>query len=311
VEQRLTQLTMAVILQAVFSSRLEPAALEAAEQAVQTVSRIAQGEFFWPASWPDAMPWTARKRRAMAMLRGLVERHLQDRLAQPEDGWPDDLLSRLMALHRAEPGRWTLRAVADECTTAFLAGHETVAASLTWWCWCLADNPQEQDRLAQEVAQALAGADPGPQHLGALPRLRASLQESQRLYPAAPMLINRRATAPVTLGGRTLPARTLFMIPVQQLQRDARWYPQPDHFQPERFLQPDEQRPRGAWMPFGAGPRVCLGQHLAQDEMLVVAALLLQRWSLAPAPGEPAPVPEMAVTLRPRTPLRLTLLARR
>lgn len=137
-----------------------------------------------------------------------------------------------------------------------------------------------------------------------------------RLYPAAPVLLTRRATAPVTLGPWQLPARTLFMIPVQLMQLDARWFPEPQAFRPERFDAkarngqaggPAQEAPRGAFMPFGAGPRICLGQHLVMAEMTVIAAMILQRHTLDVPPGMAAPKPVMNVTLRPQSPLNLAL----
>jgi len=118
----------------------------------------------------------------------------------------------------------------------------------------------------------------------------------------------------VQLGPWRLPARTLFMIAPGLMQRDARWFPQPDAFQPQRFADADKDgapaAPRGSWMPFGTGPRVCLGQHLASTEMTVVAAMVLQRLRLSVPEGAGAPRPVLQVTLRPSTPLRLRLQSR-
>jgi cytochrome P450 len=98
------------------------------------------------------------------------------------------------------------------------------------------------------------------------------------------------------------------MVPVHRLHHDPRTFPEPQAFRPERFGPDAPPLPRGAWLPFGVGPRVCLGQHLALAEMTVIAAMVLQRFRLAPAEGEPAPRPVMRVTLRPERPLRLQLL---
>ena len=134
-----------------------------------------------------------------------------------------------------------------------------------------------------------------------------TLQETLRLYPAAPVLLSRRSTKAFTLGGWQLPARTMFTVPVQLMQHDARWFPDPATFRPERFSDDAPAVPRGAFMPFGAGPRVCLGQHLALAEMTVIAAMFLQRFSVTAPEGMAPPTPVLNITLRPEKPLRLTL----
>ncbi|WP_302789480.1 hypothetical protein, partial [Escherichia coli] len=93
-----------------------------AEEAVRAVSAAANADFYWPASTPDWVPWKRGKARAMAVLNGLIDRQLHARLDLPERAWPDDLLSRLLRLHRDDARRWPLQAVHDECMTAFLAG---------------------------------------------------------------------------------------------------------------------------------------------------------------------------------------------
>lgn len=306
IERALTELAMDVIARMLFSNSIG-AETQAAAAAIHRLGVAANSEFFWPASWPDAMPWKRGKRAALALLRGLIERQLQARLALAPAQRPDDLLTRLLQLRQADPAAWPLQAVRDECMSAFLAGHETVAATLTWWAWCLAAHPATQRRAADEVRQALQGRVPTADDLAALPFLTQTLQETMRLYPAAPVLLSRRSTGPLTLGPWRLPARTLFMVPVQLMHRDARWFAEPLEFRPERFAPGAPAVPRGAYLPFGVGARVCLGQHLAMAEMQVVAALLLQRHVLSVPAGEPAPRPVLNVTLRPERSLRLGL----
>ncbi len=141
----------------------------------------------------------------------------------------------------------------------------------------------------------------------ALRYLTQTLEETMRLYPAAPILISRRAMQPVALGAWQFPARTLFMLPIQLMHHDARWFPEPHAFRPERFADDAPAIPRGAYMPFGTGPRVCLGQHLAMTEMTVAAALILQRYALSAPPGMAAPRATLNVTLRPEQPLHLAI----
>lgn len=309
VESALTTLAMDVILRMTFSARIDLDA-KAIEEAVRRAMVIANEELYWPASWPAWVPWKRAKRQALATLNTLVWQHLNARLSQPEHDWPDDVLSRLLKLHRQSPQAWPLQAVRDECITAFIAGHETVAASLSWWAWCMASHPEAQAKAADEVRQVLQGRAPSAADMTELPYLTQTLEETLRLYPAAPLLNTRRASRPVNLGPWRFPARTLFLIPVQLMHHDPRWFPDPLAFCPERFARDQAAFPRGAYLPFGAGPRVCLGQHLAMTELKVIAAALLQRFRFEASPGRAAPKLVFNVSLRPGPPLHLSFTAR-
>ncbi|WP_423762955.1 cytochrome P450 [Burkholderia sp. NLJ2] len=306
IESALTSLAMDVIMRTMFSDTIGDDA-RAAEDAVRAVSAAADAAFYQPASTPDWMPWKRGKVRATAVLNGLIDRQLRARVDLPERTWPDDLLSRLLRLHRADARKWPLQAVHDECMTAFLAGHETTAGALTWWAWCMATNPAVQAAARDEVSRVLGGRAPSADTRSSLRYLTQTLDETLRLYPSAPILISRRASRPVALGAWQFPARTLFMLPLQLMQRDERWFPEPDAFRPERFADDAPALPRGAYMPFGTGPRVCLGQHLAMTEMTVVAAMILQRYVLSVPPGMTPPRAVLNVTLRPEHALHLAI----
>ncbi|WP_413674906.1 cytochrome P450 [Massilia cellulosiltytica] len=309
IESAFTSLGMDVIVRMMFSSGIDADARDA-ERAVHDVAVAGNAEMYWPRSWPDWMPWKARKRRALATLDRLIDGHVQARMALPQAEWPQDLLTRLLALHVGDPVTWPLKAVRDECMSTFLAGHETTAAALTWWSWCMAANPSAQAAARAEVDAVLEGRLPTAADLPALDYLGRTLQETLRLYPAAPILITRRSVRPITLGGWQLPARTMFGIPLHLMHHDARWFPQPDAFRPERFAPGAPTIPRGAFMPFGTGPRVCLGQHLALAEMTLLAAMFLQRYMVVAPAGMAPPKPVFNITLRPETPLTLRLTAR-
>ncbi len=312
IESALTMLTMDVILQMVFSSHIGED-VRVAEQAIRVTSAAANAEFYWPASMPDWMPWKGNKRKALRTRKDLIERHLQRRLKLAREAWPDDLLTRLLQ-SRDDGTALSMQNVRDECMTIFLAGHETTAATLVWWAWCMASNPDAQRSAREEVQRVLQGCAPSAETLPQLAYLVQTLKETLRLYPVAPLLISRRATRAVQLGEWTLPARTLFMIPVHLMHRDPRWFADPEAFRPERFVSDAPgvpELPRGAYIPFGAGPRVCLGQHLAMNEMTVIAAMLLQRFTLSVPAGAAPPRPVLNVTLRPELPMHLAIMQRR
>ncbi|WP_426176581.1 cytochrome P450 [Massilia sp. TWR1-2-2] len=308
VESALTSLAMDVIVRMMFSSDIDEDA-RIAERAVHDTARAANAEMYWPASWPDCMPWKATKRRGIKVLNGMIDRYVQARLRLASQDWPEDMLTRLLILHRDDPVAWPLKAVRDECMTTFLAGHETAAATLTWWTWCLAANADTQAAARREVQDTLQGRVPTANDLPKLRYLTQTLQETLRLYPSVPVLMSRRAVGRISLGRWQLPKRTMFMVPVQLMHHDPKWFPDPLAFRPQRFSEGVPDIPRGAFMPFGTGPRVCLGQHLALTEMIVIAAMFLQRFAVTVPVGIFAPEPVFNITLRPSQPLCLTLSA--
>jgi cytochrome P450 len=142
--------------------------------------------------------------------------------------------------------------------------------------------------------------------------MAALVKETLRRYPPVPGVLMRRAIGDVQIGEWLVPKGSLVTIPFFAAQVDARWFPQPERFDPARF-EGDAARdlPRGAWIPFGAGPRVCIGNSFASMEMTLALAMLVQRFTLRPAPGQTIPEARMQVTLRPTGGLRLVLQARR
>ena len=323
----LDRLTMDVILRTLFSQPAGTAMAADAGRATQVLSHSAMREMFWPVTLPDwlPLPGKAAKRWGLRTLHGLVRQQIAQRLALPAGTAPQqDLLAMLLAARddsaeppaagcapggAAQPGAaLSSTEVHDQCMVMFQAGHETSATALLWWCWLMASHPAAQQRARQEVQAVLGGRLPGPADLPALDWLGASLKEAMRLHPPVGGLMSRRVRQPLQLGGYTVPAGALLRITPAVIHRDARWFPQPDAFLPGRFTAGAPPLPRGAWMPFCTGPRVCIGQHFAQMEMTLVAAMLLQRHALHTVPGDAAPEPDFQVTLRPRGPLRLRLV---
>lgn len=305
-----SHLTMDVISRTLFSTPIGRDTAAAAD-AVQVLSETALAEMFWPVTLPDwlPLPGKAAKRRASRLLHGLLAGHIDARRSAGDDR--ADLLGMLKALRDEATGEaLSPQEVYDQCMVSFQAGHETSATALLWWSWLLAAHPEVQDRARAEVDAVLAGRVPTAADVAALPWLAATLKEAMRLFPPVAAVMTRRLTRAVTVGGVELPARTLVRVTPWLLHRDPRWWPEAEAFRPERFLDgAPHEIPRGAYIPFGLGPRVCLGQHFAVLEMTLIAALVLQRFTLAPSSAA-APRPRMAVTLRPEGGLRLRLAAR-
>ena len=313
VAELMTRLTMDVILRTLFSQPEQGEAHDAA-RATQVLSRSAMREMFWPVTLPDWLPLAGKraKRWGLRTLHGLVRRHIAQRQAVPPDQAPqDDLLAMLLAVRSDDTGQCLSDAeLHDQCITMFQAGHETSATALTWWAWLMASHPQAQQQAYGELRAVLGAREPTAADIPALDWLGASLKEAMRLYPPLGALMSRRVVAPLRLGPWTLPAGALLRVTPWVIQRDPRWFPDPGAFRPERFVAAAEPPPRAAWMPFGTGPRVCIGQHFAMLEMTLLAALLLQRYELLTLPGGAPPDPDFNVTLRPRKALRLRLLRR-
>ncbi len=311
-----SHLAMDVISRTLFSAPIS-GDTRAAAGAVQVLSQTALREMFWYTTLPDwlPLPGKAAKRAARALIQGLIRERMNERQRLP-DGSRTDLLAMLLALRDEDSGAaLSDQEVFDQCVLSFQAGHETTATALLWWSWLMASHPQAQARAVAEIDAVLGGRPPGADALQALPWLGATLKESMRLYPPVAAMMTRRLTRDTELGGVQLPARTLVRVTPWLLHRDPRWWPQmPEAFWPQRFMPATESWtpdpiPRGAYIPFGLGPRVCLGQHFAQLEMTLIAAQLLQRFRLK-ALGDTPPAPRLAVTLRPQGGLRLQLEAR-
>jgi cytochrome P450 len=258
------------------------------------------------------LPRQAVKRKALRLLDGVVRSQIRKRRAGAGTG--DDLLGMLLAARDEQGDERPLSddEIRDQLMTIFLAGHETTATALAWAAWALAADPELATRAAAEVDGVLGARAPTMADLPRLPFMAALVKETLRRYPPVPSVLMRRAIEDVRIGEWLVPKGSLVTIPFFVAQADARWFPQPERFDPARF-EADAARdlPRGAWIPFGAGPRVCIGNSFAAMEMTLALAMLVQRFTLRPAPGQAIPEARMQVTLRPAGGLRLVLQARR
>jgi cytochrome P450 len=218
---------------------------------------------------------------------------------------PGDLLGLLLAA--VDAGELDERSVRDEIVTMVIAGHETVASSLTWTLHLLAGAPAEQERLNAEVDAVLGGRDPGWSDLGRLPVARAVVDESLRLYPPA-WVLSRRAACDDVVAGVAVPAGTVLVLSPWLLHRRPGSFADPLRFDPSRFLTGAPLEP-GAYVPFGAGARLCIGRDFALVEQVLALVTLLRRWRLERLPDHRVAV-DALVTLRPRGGLPLRWVPR-
>jgi cytochrome P450 len=218
---------------------------------------------------------------------------IDHRLVHPTDS--ADLLNVLL---RADGGRWPRQRIRDEALTFMLAGHETTANAMSWFWYLMALHTEARDRMLAEIDDVLGTRRAGADDLGRLPWTTACLQESQRYFSAV-WTIGRRAIEDDVIGGHHIRRGTTVLIPIHHIHHDPRWWPDPETFDPGRFYPSDRSRPRSAYLPFGGGRRVCIGQSFALMEMVLIAAIMSQRFTFVLAPGEPVEL-EATLTLRPK-----------
>jgi cytochrome P450 len=222
-----------------------------------------------------------------------------------------DLLTLLMAAHDDEgTGGMTDDQLRDEIITLFIAGHETSANSLTWTWYLLSQYPDVEARLVDELRRVLDGRTPTLKDIPNLPYTDQVIKESLRMYPPA-WNQTREVLEDVPLGGYIVPKGSIVMISPFIVQHNPRYFDDPECFDPDRFAEGNERRiPRGAYFPFSAGPRVCIGQPFAMLEMQLILATIAQRFKLTLTPGYDVQV-EPFISLRPRGGLPMEIGERR
>jgi cytochrome P450 len=267
-----------------------------------------------PTAFFDLPEWVVRPRgrefrRAVATLDRIVNRIVAERRASGESR--DDLLSMLLEARDEETGEgMTDRQLRDELVTLFLAGHETTAISLAWTFHLLAQNPRAEAILQAEVDGVLTErAAPAFEDLEHLHYARMVAEESLRLYPPA-YVFSRRAAADDRLGPYRMPAGAHIVISPYALHRRPDYWPEPDAFWPERFAPGARtDRPKLAYLPFGGGPRVCIGNSFAMMEHAIVLAAAVRLWRLESIPGREVRT-EPRITLRPKGGLPMRVMSR-
>jgi cytochrome P450 len=255
-------------------------------------------------------PWipTLRRRRfrrAVAELDAILFDIIARRRGSPGG---EDLLSLLIHAAAAEDGTMTDRQLRDEAMTMFVAGHETTAVALSWAFLLLAQHPEAQSQLHRELDDVVGDRELTVEDLHRLPFTEAVIKEALRLYPPA-YVYARQVREDVELGGYRIPNKSLVLSSPWLVQRDARSFPEPMAFQPERMMGEREKAlPKGAYIPFGFGPRKCVGQAFAISESVAVLAAVAQRYRVELV--DPVVRRDVAMTLRPKR-LRLRSVARR
>ena len=241
------------------------------------------------------LPPPLREGQKIALaLDAAVNAVLDERIAHPTES--ADLLN---VLFNADNGTWPRKRIRDEALTFMLAGHETTANAMSWFWYLISRHPEARDHLLAEVDGVLGGRRPTAADLMRLPWTTACLQESQRYYSAV-WLIAREAIEDDLIDGHHIRPGTTVLIPIHHIHHDERWWPDPEVFDPTRFLgDAGKGRPRSAYLPFGGGRRVCIGQSFALMEMVLMASIMSQRFTFDVLSEHPVEL-EATLTLRPK-----------
>jgi cytochrome P450 len=301
-------LTQRIIVQTMFSTDLGPAA-EIVKRTWPIVNQRI-GETFWATKLETRLPLPANRRfrRALHELDTVVYRIIEER--QRSGGDKPDLLSMLLSARDEETGeRMTDRQLRDEVMTMLLAGHETTSLALSWTYWLLLGRPDVDQGIAEEARRVIGGRRAMLADAERLTYTRMVIEEALRLYPPA-WGFSRVALADDRIGSYRVPTGSLvFIIPFVVHRRPQLW-PDPERFDPERFTaERVAARPKFAYLPFGGGPRQCIGNQFAMVEASLILAMIAQRYQVQVTPGQ-AVAAEPLVTLRPKPGIRARLVAR-
>jgi len=210
-----------------------------------------------------------------------------------------DLLSMLMAARDEDGNPMSDKQLRDEVITIFVAGHETSANALSWAFYLLGKHPEIYKKLKEEINQVLGDRLPTLDDLRSLRYTRMVIEEAMRLYPPA-YLLSRECAEGDTIEGYTIPKGATMILSIYALHKHPDYWENPEEFNPERFApERSKERPKWHYLPFGAGPRMCIGNHFAMMEIQILVALLVGRFDFVLDQNHPV-VPDPLVTLRPK-----------
>lgn len=306
----MNELALEIIARVVFGVDMADEAARIRD-AVHVARAAMQREVGAPVPIPAWLPWPGRRaqRRALQVVDDLIWDLLRKRKASGASH--DDMLGQMLAAAARFEGGPPVedREIRDEAATLFVAGHDTTSASLAWVWYALAQHPEAQRRAQAEVDEALGGRSPTFDDVPRLKYLEMVVREAMRLYPASAFLFGREALEDVELGGHTVRKGAWIFICPFIVQRDPKLFPEPETFDPGRFAPGRvDGIPPYAYLPFGGGPRICIGNAFAIMEMVLVLATVLQRFTLRLDQGPPEL--EMEIVLRPRGGLRMRAVPR-
>ncbi|MHB1571532.1 MAG: cytochrome P450 [Solirubrobacteraceae bacterium] len=257
---------------------------------------------------PLLPPPLDRAQLTMKAIDQMVEGVLAHRDQHPDEN-ASDLLGMLLRA-RDQEGTLTARRVRDEAVTFMIAGHETTANGMAWMWYLLALNAWARDRMLDEIDTVLGGRRPTAEDVPSLPWTSACFQEALRYFSPI-WVVPRTAIADDEIDGYRIPKGSTVLVPVNAVHHDPRFWEDPQRFDPTRFLPENaNSHHRFAYLPFGAGQRICIGRTFALMEATLITAMMSQQFLFEAVPGHPVE-PEATLTLRPRRGVRMIARRRR
>lgn len=302
------ELTLRVVSRTLFGHDVTPGHIADVGHAMKLFQDVLVRQDPFPAWVP-----TPRRRRfaaSLAALDGMTYGIIAARRASPARGHTDLLQMLVDAVdEEGDGGHLSEKELRDQLVTLFLAGHETTSHALTWTLYLLSQNPEAERALHAELDAVLAGRDPGYDDLARLPYTGQVVEESMRLFPPVYSLA-RKAREDTEIGGFPVPAGSEVILWLYMTQRDPRWFPEPGAFRPERFAPEEEaKRPKLAYLPFGSGPRACIGKVFAMVEARLLLATLAQRYRFELVRGHRVAV-KPRITLVPKHGMKMIVRGR-
>ena len=306
----MTMLTYDILAETLFSGEIaggQGTFAHEIDHLFETMGRVDPLDLLRAPEWLPRLT-RLRGRKTMAYFRKIVADTVamrEERIKRDPKGAPEDFLTLLL---RAEgPDGLTRGEIEDNIITFIGAGHETTARALGWTLYCLAEAPSERNRVESEIDAVLA-REPNPaKWLDAMPFTRAAFEEALRLYPPAPS-INREPIEPETYKGLKIPKRAAVLMMPWTVHRHRKLWDQPDAFMPERFHPENRDKiDRYQYLPFGAGPRVCIGASFAMQEAVIALGVLLSRYRFDTTPAtNPWPVQKLTTQPQGGLPMKVT-----
>ena len=308
IHQDMMRMTLEIIARVLFGKDLADEIEEAAAAINVYLDNFAErfGLYVVPEWVPT--PGNLRYLRAMKRLDGIIYDAIRE--GRQSEDHHHSLLGGLLRAQAESGVPMTDQQLRDEMATLFFTGHETTGLALTWTLWLLGEHPEAEAKLLEELESVLGDR---PVTLADIPNLKFTdwvIKESLRLYPPAYAVV-REALNDCALGGYTIPKGATVAIFQWVVQRDPRWFEDPEAFHPERWADGLAERlPKFAYFPFGGGPRLCIGKDFALLEIAVALATILRRFTFRTVSGHPTwPLPSL--TLRPEYGIKMIAHARR
>ncbi|WP_260334651.1 cytochrome P450 [Streptomyces beigongshangae] len=282
IDRAMNDLSLDMLTNALFGASFDTQAAQQFQQGLEIMFGGIVRRTILP-DWWSALPTPGNRRFTRSI--GTIHRIVDDTIAHHrnhQDG--NSLVSMLLAARDDDGNTLSNREIRDQVVTFAMAGVETTGATLAWALHLLGQDPDIDRRLHAELDEVLHGRPPRFEDLSALPFTRRVVRETLRLYP--PWLLSRRTLAPVRIGTAEVPAGAEIGCSIYAMHRDPRWYPDPERFDPDRWLpERSHGRAKETYAPFGTGARKCIGDRFALTEVTVALAVLCQRWRLTPVPG--------------------------